>query len=233
MSSRPHGSKAHTSSSGGFAYGLNAGLPIFLGYLPVGAAFGVLAVASGWSPQQATACSALVLAGAGQFVGLALGKAGAGVLSVIVTTGVINLRYLLFGASISPRYRHATPLEQAAGAFTLTDETYAVNSSPDFSGGVRSMLGVGAVSWVGWVGGTALGALGGSLVGDPSRWGVEFAMPAMFTALLVGQVRDRRDVAVAALAAVLAAAFALVLPGRWYVVAASLAAATVAAVLPR
>jgi predicted branched-subunit amino acid permease len=95
------------------------------------------------------------------------------------------------------------------------------------------MLGVGAISWVGWTLGTLAGALAGSAIGDPSKWGVEFAMPAMFIALLVGQLSGRREVVAASLAAVAALALSTVLPGQWPIVVAAIVAATVMTAVPR
>lgn len=212
-----------------FVRGARLGLPVFLGYVPVGMAFGLAATAAGFTVAQATVCSAVVLAGAGQFVGLAALKAGTGLASALVATGVVNLRYLLFSATMSPHLSKTTRTERMLLAFTLTDETFAVNMSDLRQGRADtfSMLGVGAVSWVGWTVGTLIGALAGSAIGDPSRWGVDFAMPAMFTALLVGQLTGRREVVAAVMAAGLALALANVLPGNWPVVAASVIGATV------
>jgi 4-azaleucine resistance transporter AzlC len=218
-----------------FVRGLKLGLPILLGYAPVGMAFGILADGLGFTPLQAAACSATALAGAGQFIGLALMKSGATALAVVAATTVVNLRYVLFGAALSPHMSRIPLGGQALLAFTLTDETFAVNINDHRSGTADawSMAGVGAVAWTGWVAGTVLGALAAGLIGDPGQWGVQFAMPAMFTALLVAQAEDRRHVAVGVLAAALTLAFMLVLPGRWYVVATPMVAAAVAAVVYR
>lgn len=215
--------------------GARLGLPIFLGYVPVGAAFGMLAKTAGFTSAEAAACSALVLAGAGQFVGLSLMHAGADLAAILIATSVINLRYVLFGAAVSPYVREEALPTQASLAFSLTDETFAVNIADHQAGtaDALSMTGVGAISWVGWVGGTAAGALLGGLVGDPGAWGVGFAMPAMFTALLVAQAKDRRHVVVGILAVVLALAATLVLPGKWYIVAAAIGAATAGTVVYR
>lgn len=215
--------------------GARLGLPIFLGYAPVGAAFGMLARTAGFTVAEAVACSALVLAGAGQFVGLSLMASGANVAAILIATSVINLRYVLFGAAVSPYLREEALSTQASLAFSLTDETFAVNIADHQSGmaDAFSMTGVGAISWVGWVGGTTVGALLGGLVGDPAVWGVGFAMPAMFTALLVGQAKDMRHVTVGVLAAALALAASLFLPGKWFVVAAAVGAATAGAVVYR
>lgn len=212
-----------------FVRGARLGLPILLGYVPVGLAFGLTATAAGFSVLQATMCSALVIAGAGQFIALAAVKAGAGLASALVATGVVNLRYLLFSATLSPHLRDVSRPRQALLAFTLTDETFAVNITDLREGKADSlsMIGVGAVAWLGWTAGTLAGALAGSAIGDPSRWGVEFAMPAMFTALLVGQLTGRKEAVAAVVAGVVALLLSGVLPGQWPVVAASITAATV------
>jgi 4-azaleucine resistance transporter AzlC len=214
---------------------MRLGLPIFLGYVPVGAAFGMLARTAGFTVVQSAACSALVLAGAGQFVALSLMKAGTDVAAVLIATGVINLRYVLFGATVAP-YLRETPLPvQASLAFSLTDETFAVNITDHEEGKAdeTSMAGVGLISWCGWVGGTLIGAAVGGMVGDPSAWGVGFAMPAMFTALLVAQLTDKRHLLIGVLAGALALAFSAVLPGKWFIVVAAVGAATVGAVVWR
>lgn len=215
-----------------FLRGLKLGFPILLGYVPIGMAFGILAEGLGFTPLQAVICSATALAGAGQFIGLALMKAGATVMGVVAATTVVNLRYILFGAALSPHLSRVRPIGQGLLAFSLTDETFAVNIDDHRRGTADSwsMAGVGAVSWVGWVAGTAAGALAAGLIGDPTAWGVQFAMPAMFTALLVAQAESRRHVVVAVLAAALTIAFMLLLPGRWYVVATPMLAATIATV---
>ncbi|MBN2404054.1 MAG: AzlC family ABC transporter permease [Coriobacteriia bacterium] len=215
--------------------GVRLGFPIFLGYMPVGAAFGILARSWGFSPIQAVACSATALAGAGQFIGLSLMKAGADVASVLIATTVVNLRYVLFGATLSPHVRDAGVAGQAALAFSVTDETFGVNIN-DLRRGTGdgwSMAGVGVVAWTGWVAGTALGVFGSGLVGDPYRFGVEFAMPAMFTALLVAQAEDKRHVIIGIVAAALTVICMLILPGKWYIVAASIGAATVGSAVYR
>ncbi len=218
-----------------FARGLKLGFPIFLGYMPVGAAFGVVARGLGFSAFQAVACSATALAGAGQLIALQLMGSGASALAVIITTAVVNLRYLLFGAALSPHVSGVSLPGQALLAFTLTDETFAVNIDDHRRGRAEfySMVGVGAVAWTGWVTGTALGALAAGMIGDPTRFGVQFAMPAMFTALLVAQAEDRRHVLVALLAAVLAVVLMVLLPDPWYLIVAPMVAATLATVVSR
>lgn len=214
--------------------GVRLGAPVFLGYVPVGAAFGLAATAAGFSVLQAVACSALAIAGAGQFIGLA-SLASGNLVAALVATGVVNLRYLLFSATMAPHLAGVPRWHQGLLAFTLTDETFAINIADAREGRADrfSMLGVGAISWLGWTAGTLTGALAGSSIGNPDAWGVQFAMPAMFVALLVGQLTGRREFIAGGIAALAALGLASVLPGQWPIVVAAVVAATLMAVTER
>jgi len=235
------GRPASSGSRAAFVRGVKLGTPIFLGYVPVGAAFGVLARTVGFNSAQAVLCSATALAGAGQFIALSLLGSGATALTVLVATSVVNLRYLLFSTTLSP-YLHAVPLRiQSWLAFTLTDETFAVNIADRQQGlsTSASMSGVGGIAWAGWVLGTALGAAGAEWIGDPNRWGLGFAMSAMFAALFVALADDWRHAVIGALAGgivlllPLSAAAGVALSSSWFVVIASMTAATIAMVVFR
>ena len=224
-----------------FWRGMELGSPIFLGYVPVGIAFGILARTLGFSTPEAVLCSATALAGAGQFIALSVMATGASVATVLVATTIVNMRYVLFAATLSPFLRGVSTPKQAAIAFTLTDETFAINIAEQRLGlsSSASMIGVGVIAWIGWVLGTFLGALGADWIGDPSRFGVGFAMPAMFTALFIALAEDWRHV----MAGLLAGGIVLLLPvlasaglpisSSWFLVIASTIAATVAAVVWR
>ena len=224
-----------------FWRGWRLGFPIFLGYVPLGIAFGILARTLGFSVFEAVACSATALTGAGQFIALSLLAAGAGTPSVLMATTVVNLRYVLFASTLSPYLRGVPAPTQALLASTLTDETFAINVADHRQGlsTPASMAGVGAVAWTGWVAGTLAGALGAGWIGDPARFGVGFAMPAMFVGLFFALAEDWRHI----LIGVLGGAIALLLPlttslgfrldASWYLIIASMTAATVGAVIWR
>jgi 4-azaleucine resistance transporter AzlC len=212
-----------------------------LGYVPVGTAFGIIASSLGFTIFQSFMCSATALAGAGQFIALSIMKTGEGLFAVLAATTIVNLRYVLFGATLSPYLKGLTWPTQAVLAFTLTDETFAVNIGDRRQGlsSAASMAGVGAIAWVGWVAGTVLGASAAAWIGDPSRWGVDFAMPAMFTALFVALAEDRRHVLVGLVAGAVAlllpvfATLGFLIPDAWTIVVASMLAATAGALLFR
>lgn len=232
--SRSHFSRAE------FIRGIKLGFPIFLGYLPVGLAFGILAYQKGFSLVQTVLCSATALAGAGQFIGLATMAAGGDALTVIVATGVVNLRYVLFAATISP-YLSKVPLRFMPWlGFTLTDEAFAVNINDlrNKTATPASMAGVGVIEWLGWVGGTIIGATCSAWIGNPSAWGVDFAMAAMFAALFVALAENIKHVITGVGAAlvvfslwVLSKFGGVTIDSNWYIVIAALAAATIAAII--
>lgn len=219
-----------------FTRGIKLGLPVFLGYVPVGMAFGILARTVGFTWLESVLCSATALAGAGQFIALSLLGSHATLVSTLIATGVVNLRYVLFGSTLSPRIKGVRLPVLGWLSFTLTDETFAINAADLRQGtaSTASMAGVGAISWVGWVLGTVVGAAGASWIGDPSRFGVDFAMPAMFAALFIALAEDRRHIATG----IFAGAVVLCLPllarvgvsisSSWFIVIASIVGATVA-----
>lgn len=216
-------------------------MPIFLGYVPVGAAFGILARTMGFSVLEAAACSATALAGAGQFIALSVLASGAGAAAVLAATAIVNLRYVLFASTLSPYLKGVSLVQQAMLGFSLTDETFAVNIADRRAGRstVSSMAGVGFIAWCGWVLGTVLGAAAAGVIGDPKAWGVDFAMPAMFVALFVALSENRRHVITGILSGAIALALPLLarvhvtIPPAFFIVIASVAGATIASVVYR
>lgn len=224
-----------------FVRGMRLGMPIFLGYLPVGMAFGILARTLGFSVATACLCSAVVLSGSGQLIALSFMGSGAGLAATLLATAVVNLRYVLFSSSLSTVVRTAGIGQLLGiGAF-VTDESFAVDMADATAGRStpHSMLGVGFISWTGWILGTLVGAAAAGLIGDPSRWGVDFAMTAMFSALFVALAEDARHVAVGLFAGAAVAVLPLVervapaLDRNWHVIVASILAATIASVVWR
>jgi predicted branched-subunit amino acid permease len=124
-------------------------------------------------------------------------------------------------------------------AFTLTDETFAINISDRRQGLATgaSMAGVGIVAWVGWTLGTLIGSVAAGWIGDPAAWGLDYAMPAMFTALFVALAENRRHVIVGVGAAVIMLVLPLLsnvgvdIPTAWHIIIAAMTAATAGAVV--
>ena len=212
--------------------GLSQAAPIVLGYLPIGFAYGALAEKAGLSPRSAVLMSALVYAGASQFIAAGLFAAGALPLTIVVTTFVVNLRHALMSASLAPHLRAWRPRALAAFAYQLTDETFAVHVAQftDRAPDRAQAFCVNACAQAAWVSGSWLGVLGGQFIPDPKPWGLDYALPALFLALLTLQLRTRIDFTVAIAAGLLSVGLTWIGLGHWSVVLATCTGATLGAV---
>ena len=217
-----------------FFTGARLALPVVLGYLPVGFAFGVLAVQAGMTPVTVALMSYFVYAGAAQLIAAGLLASGVGVLGIILTTFVVNLRHLLMSAAMTPYLRGWTKRRQAWFCFEMTDETFALNMGRFVSHGVNKgeTLGLNSFAHAGWVAGGILGALFDSAIGDLTYLGLDFVLPGMFIALLLPHVQVPRKLFALCLGACFSLIFALIGMGQWNVILATLFAATLAAFMP-
>jgi len=178
-----------------FRAGLKAGFPIFLSYLPIGIAFGVLAHNYGFTPFQAILMSTLVLSGSGQFVALSTLFLSGSILASVLASFIVNLRYALHSVVLSTHLHGLRMRVLTWLAYTLTDETFALNSAAirENKASPGSMLGLGTIAWLGWIFGTTLGTFGSLYLGDLSAFGIHFAIPAMYCALFVALASNLRQ----------------------------------------
>ncbi|MEG6521972.1 AzlC family ABC transporter permease [Desulfotomaculum sp. 1211_IL3151] len=195
--------------------GIHDSIPIVLGYLPLGVAFGVLANQVGMSIIQATMMSVLCFTGAGQYIALGVMQVGGAVFTIIVANALVNLRYLLFATSLVPYFKGQVPT--AIGtllSYGLTDETYAVamNRYQDHPPTASYMAGLNITSHLGWISSTLLGAILGSFIGDTDRLGLNFTLPAMYICLLVFIINRKSDTIVALASALLCLLIGYLLP---------------------
>ena len=208
--------------------GATRALPIVMGYIPIGFAFGVLAQKAGISTTNTLLLSIMVYAGSAQLIAVGLIAAGAAAWSIILTTLVVNLRHMLFSAALSPYLKNWRKTEIAAFAFELTDESFALHAArfPITPPGKIETLMLNLTAQVAWVLGTFLGIVAGQAISDVKPYALDYALPAMFIALLVVQIRDRIQVVVALLSGGLSVLFLAAGVSQWNVIAATLAAAT-------
>ena len=203
--------------------GARAGLPFAIAGGVVAISFGVLARQAGFSTVAATVMSAIVFAGSAQFAAVAIVAAGGGIGAAVGAAALMNSRFLPMGIALGPSLPGG-PLARALQGQAVVDSSWAMANR----GGGRYdrwfLFGCTAVQYVGWVGGTAVGALGGSVLSDPDALGLDAVFPAFFLALLVAELRDRRTRGVALAGAVIALALVPVAPAGIPVLAAGAAA---------
>ncbi len=206
-------------------------MPIIMGYLPIGFAFGILATTAGLSIYGALAMSIFVFAGSAQLISVGMIAAGAGIAAITVTVFLVNLRHMLMSAYLAPYLGRLTPLQQALFSYEITDESFAVHSAFFRVNGTPpapELFALNASAHLAWVAGTLIGAwIGGHLTFDIDAYGIDYALPAMFIALLVMQVEHRRHVAIAVLAAAIGLALYLIGLTQAYIILATVIAATV------
>ncbi|WP_244605528.1 AzlC family ABC transporter permease [Halorussus marinus] len=176
-----------------FVSGVRVSLPILLGIAPFGMVAGVAAVGAGVPTVEALAMSVVIFAGASQLAAAELIGRNAPAVVVVVTVLVINVRMVMYSASIAPYFRDQPGRWKALVAYLLTDQAYAVSLLEFESDGETARrwyyLGVAASLWVTWQVATVAGiALGASV---PDGWRLEFAVPLVFLAVLVPAVTDR------------------------------------------
>lgn len=210
--------------------GVQDSLPMLLGVIPFGLTCGVMGVTVGLTSLENISMSMLVFAGASQFVSMTMLGAGiTGLGLIVLTTLLVNLRYLLMGASLAP-YMTRLPLPlQALLAFSVVDESYVLTMdrirqkeySPSYH------LGCNLPFYFIWNTSNAAGMFLGGYIPDPLVWGLDFALPAMFLALLIPRLIDRVSFCVFGVSALVAVWGALYLPGKWYIILACLAASVV------
>ncbi len=176
----------------------------------VGIPFGIVARQSGLSPVEIMAMSLFVFAGASQFAMVQLFKDGVAWPLIAATVLLINLRHMLMAAALRPYFAGVSTARRLAAAFFLTDEAFAMAIGWFRRGRTElSYYVTFAVSlYVLWNTATVIGMLLGPTIGEPRRFGVDFAITATFIAIVVIGVRRRVDVAVALTAALVASALA-------------------------
>jgi 4-azaleucine resistance transporter AzlC len=184
------------SSRSEFIAGVKAELPILLGVIPFGLIYGVLASGAGLPASLAQAMSCIVFAGSAQFIAAQLISTGTPALVLILTTLVVNLRHMLYSASVAPYIKHLRPQWKWLLAYLLTDEAYAVTilhyQETDDTSLLHQhwfFLGAGLALWSTWQVSTGVGIFVGAQV--PASWSLDFTLALTFIALVVPALKDR------------------------------------------
>lgn len=172
--------------------GIRDGSPLLPGVVPFGVVVGIASVDAGLHLGEAVAMSVVVFAGASQLAVLDLLGSDAPLAIVLLTGTVINLRMLMYSASIAPYLKELSGRLKATLAYVLTDQAYALSivryRSERSVDRVAYYLGVAVTLWVAWQIATVAGFLLGA--GIPEAWGLDFAVPLVFLAVLVPAIED-------------------------------------------
>ncbi len=185
--------------------GARAAAPLALVVGIFGVSWGVLAGDAGIGPLAALLMSGTTFAGSAQFAAISILADGGGIAAAVTAAVLLNARYGPIGLSIAPVLRGNAAMRLLQSQLVV-DESWAVANQGGGRFDRHLLIGAGAALYAAWVMGTALGALGGDLLGEPETLGLDAAFPALFVALLAPQLRDRRALAVACAGAAIALA---------------------------
>ncbi|MFP1751887.1 AzlC family ABC transporter permease [Lonsdalea quercina] len=204
--------------------GISAVMPLCIGDFPFSFIVGALSVSMGMSVWQSTAWSCIVIAGSAQMLALNMLKAGASLGVIIFTTFVINLRHVLYSASMAEKVREASLFKKCFISYALTDEVYATTikkMDENKSDKYLFYFTVMSTFWIFWVLADFLGAVIGSSFPDIEKYGLDFAMVAAFIAIVVPQIKCQACT-VAALVASVSGVLLVIIPCSLGIVVASL-----------
>ena len=186
-----------------FYKGMLHGVPICLGYLAVSFSFGIFAVAQGLSILETVLISMFNMTSAGQLAGVPIIAGGGSLLELASTQLFINLRYALMSVSLSQRLDGKVRLlDRILIGFGVTDEVFAVSVSQPNEVSKQYMAGLILVPYLGWAGGTLLGAVAGNVLPSIVTTALGVAIYGMLIAIVVPPMRDHRPTALCVLFAV-------------------------------
>lgn len=176
--------------------GVRVAVPFAVAVGAFGISFGVLAREAGMGSLAPIVMSITTFAGSAQFAVASVLGAGGGVAAACVAALLLNARYGPIGMSVAPTLVGGR-LKRLLEAQIVVDESWALSNRGGGRFDRSILIGAGTLLYAAWVVGTTLGVLGGKLIGDPNKLGLDAAFPALFLALLVGQIRSRRAAAAA------------------------------------
>lgn len=185
-----------------FTTGVAATIPLVVGAIPFGIIFGALASTAGLSVRGTQAMSLFVFAGSAQFIAAGLIANGTSLLVIVITTLVVNLRHMLYGATLAPHLKFLPQRWLVPLGFWLTDESFVVvierfQKSDQAQNKHWFFLGSAVFMYTNWQLCTFIGILTGQRIDDPLKWGLDFAMIVTFIGMLIPMIRNKTIAAAA------------------------------------
>ena len=218
-----------------FWAGVKAEFPLLVGVFPFGMIYGALVLNAGLDKPAAQMMSSIVFAGSSQFVTTQLVHEAAPGFVIILTIAVVNLRHMLYSASLAPYLASLSTRWKMLLSYLLTDEAYAPSIIKYEKDGIQPLshwflFGAGFALWFIWQASTALGIFLGTAI--PDSWSLDFALPLTFIAMVVPVLKNRPAIA-AAFSAGIVALVAYTLPYRLGIILAALVGIAVGTLLER
>lgn len=199
--------KPYLTAQSAFWAGVRQFIPLTLGAIPFGLVFGVAATNIGLTPLEGTVMSMFMVAGAAQLAMLELIKTNAAAWVIILSAFIVNLRFVIYSASLAPYFQSFSLRWKILDAYLITDQPYALsiayfNEYPDAPHKNWYHFGHGLSLWITWVSSSAVGLLVGAVI--PQSWSLSLTIPFMFLGMVIPAIRGRSYLIAAIVSGVIA-----------------------------
>lgn len=217
-----------------FHHGVNAALPIAMGYIPIALTFGIIARQSGISVSHTLLMSLLVYAGASQFMAVNMMVANSGAMEMIIATLILNSRHFVLSMALMNSLGKGEKLKKAGLAFGITDETFAMVALKQTAAGLSPsfVFGLQVTAYGSWLLGTWIGGLLAGIIPPGISQGMSITLYAMFIGLLVPALKNSLRISViVAISMTISTLWEHFLPGKGAIVMATILGSLVGAII--
>ena len=229
VAEKPRLEASVTFDIAGAIAGFRQSIALLVAIFSSGAVFGIMARQVGMRLTESVLMSGFVFAGASQFASLDLWITPLPLITIVLTTLAINLRYILMGAALHPWFKELSKTQIYGSLFFMGDESWAL-AMREFSSGGRNaslMIGSGISQSIVWVSSTAVGYIVSTSIKNPAKWGIDFVFTAAFVAILSSMWKKKLDLVPWAVSAAVALIISFLVPGKWYILAGGIAGSIV------
>ncbi len=211
-----------------YVLGLKAGIPVILGFVPVGIGFAIMARQAGFSFAQTCGSSLMVFAGAAQIMSTGMVAQGASLFAITLATFLLNLRHVIMSICVFSKVPVKNPFLRMAMGFGITDETFAIVTTTE-DPRVQTpyaFLGLITTSYLSWVGGTVIGAIASDFLPVVISASLGVSLYAMFLGLLMpGLTKNAKLAVLVIFTALCNTGLRLIMDSSWAMIVATLACA--------
>ena len=210
-----------------YLYGMKKAIPVLIGFLPVAITYAIMARGAGIGAVETVVMSMAVFAGASQIMATGMLAGGAGAISVILSTFVLNLRHIIMSTCVFRKMNEKNPIFRLLCGFGVTDETFALYTTEESDRADRYyMLGLITVSYSSWVLGAVIGIVASNFLPPSLSNSFGVALYALFLALIVPGVKgDLRLFITVLITAAINCVMGLFLDSSWAIIVSTLVGA--------
>ena len=182
-----------TNAKQQFIRGMRAGIPVILGFVPVGIAYAIMAKQAGFTNLQTCLMSLSVFAGASQMMATGMFAQGASIFAMVLATFILNLRHLIMSTCVINRMKTGGIGIHLLAAFGITDESFAIfTTEKEENCTVMFLLGLVLVNYSSWNIGTLLGTIVSDFLPEILTASLGISLYAMFLGLLMPNLTNNR-----------------------------------------